>query len=124
MPRRKSDEDALMERVRREEDDYLRSVTSTKPRSCGEDGLYKLCAKMDGSGIKRSRSQEGGFIGAILPLLRLAGPFIIDYALNKFTGSGFAYRYQNGGELSLSDKKHILLKIITEHPYLTERLFE
>ncbi|MGL4759703.1 MAG: hypothetical protein ACRCXZ_10315 [Patescibacteria group bacterium] len=103
-----------------EEDKYLREVKSTKPRIC-DPPLYKLC----GSGGQYKRSdQEGGFLGAIIPMLRIASPYILDFAISKFTGNGLEYRKSDKSPLSDNEKRALLLNIMLEYPHLQERLFQ
>lgn len=100
----------------REEEEYLRQVKSTKPRICTPP-LYKLA----GSG--KRNYQDGGFLTALLPILRVAGPFILDYAMNKFTGDGLEYRHTDKTPLNDEEKRLIILKILVEYPHLSQKLF-
>lgn len=108
----------LFDETEREEELYLKNVRSTKPsQNCA---LYKLCKYNDGSGMTK---QQGGFIQALLPILRVAGPFLLDYAINKFTGNGFVYKNKNGDELTNDEKKLILLNILVKYPHLKDNIF-
>jgi len=117
MSKAKSDKRLIRDTVR-EEYEYLKNVKSTKPSSnC--DGLYKLCKNYNGDGFR----QHGGLLGALIPLLRVASPFIIDWAINKFTGSGFQYRNVHGDPLNEEEKKLILLNILSQYPHLYPKIF-
>lgn len=113
----------FLQKSKLEEIDYLKHVKSTKPIR-KENPLYMSCInkcneKYNGSGSK----QEGGFIQALLPILRFAGPMILDYAISKFTGKGFSYKYNDGRELTNSDKKKLLLNILVKYPHLADKIF-
>jgi len=110
----------FIRKTEREEDEYLRKYSSTKPRKCTSTGpLYKECFQQ-----KVYKSQDGGFLAAIPAILRIAGPFLLDYALNKFTGNGIMYKYKDGRDLSDDHKRAILLNIMVKYPNIREKLFE
>lgn len=106
--------------MRDEEEEYLRKVKTTKPRIC-EPPLYKLSGK--GYYQVGKKEQNGGFIGAILPLLRFAAPFIIDYGIQKFSGNGYVYRHHDKSELTDDEKRSLLLNIIVTNPHLAKKIF-
>ena len=109
----------FIKKTEREEEAYLRNVKSTKPRDIRNRPLYELCENNN-----YTEPQEGGFLSMIPMLLRMAGPFIIDYALNKFTGNGFGYTYNDGSELDDDHKKAILMNILYQHPHLANKIFQ
>lgn len=115
----------FLQKAKLEEIDYLKHVKSTKPIR-KENPLYMSCIsacneKYNGSG--KYSKQEGGFIQALLPILRFAGPMILDYAISKFTGKGFSYKYNDGRELTSGDKKKLLLNILIKYPHLADKIF-
>lgn len=102
-----------------EEEEYLKKYSSTKPRKCSSgEPLYKQCLVQ-----KQYTVQDGGFFAAIPAILRIAGPFLLDYALNKFTGNGIMYKYKGGQAISDEHKRMILLNIMLKHPHINKEIF-
>lgn len=112
----------LMKSAYKDEEEFLKKMRGLKVLPC-EEPLYKTVAR---SRDKR-KSQDGGFVQFLVPLISALGPPLVDYAIKKFTGGSIAYVKQVGNSympLNESEKKHILYNILTEHPHLFHEIFQ
>lgn len=100
---------------------YLKAVRNTRPRRC--DNRIPLYKEKKVSFSGKGESQHGGFLPALAMILRYASPFIVDYAIKRFSGDGFEYRHSDKSELTEKEKKLLLLSILDQNPHIQHKIF-
>lgn len=132
--------DKLMKQAYEDERRYFQQMKGMKALPCNEEPLYKVVARdgaVPNAHVRRSQSvknkkktkkQDGGFVNFLPTIIATLGPYVLDYAIKKFTGDGITYKKQIGNnkytDPSISEKKHILYNILTDHPHLIDDVFK
>ena len=113
----------LLKKVYEDEERYLKEMKGQKIKPCDEP-LYKSVAR---SGLHKKKGKQSGGFAWLVNLITTLGPPLLNYAINKFTGSGIKYMRKEGGryhDLNESEKKHLLYNMLTEYPHLIDEVFK